>query len=172
MHSTALQAIPATLYLPQFGLDFPVMRVAGMGDYFPVRAFCKRVGLAPQPQLERLQADHSYADGLETFTVPTAGGPQDALCIRKKERAWWLASLEPRTVRKLEERFGIPLGEFKQAVMDAADRLWWSVADGPADMAPLGREPVGAFYLHCRRCGAKHRLELQGHTVLWEIDEG
>src|SRR5215470_4897503 len=85
VHSTALQAIPATLYLPQFELDFPVMRVAGMGDYFPVRAFCKRIGLAPQPQLERLQADHSYASGVETFTVPTAGGPQDALCIRKKE---------------------------------------------------------------------------------------
>jgi hypothetical protein len=172
MHSTALQAIPATLYLPQFGLDFPVMRVAGMGDYFPVRAFCKRIGLAPQPQLERLQADRSYTDGLETFTVPTAGGPQDALCIRKKELAWWLVSLEPRTVRKLEERFGIPLGEFKQAVMDAADRLWWGAADGSADWAPLGEEPVGAFYLHCRRCGARHRLELQGHTVLWEIDEG
>lgn len=171
MHNTALQAIPATLYLPQFGLDFPVMRIAGMGDYFPVRAFCKRIGLAPQPQLERLQADTSYTHGLETITVPTAGGPQDALCIRKKELAWWLASLEPRTVRKLEERFGIPLGEFKQAVMDAADRLWWGVADGPADRAPHGAEPAGAFYLHCRRCGARHRLELQGHTVLWEIDE-
>ena len=97
MHNEILQAIPATLYLPQFGLDFPVMRMAGMGDYFPVRAFCKRIGLASQPQLERLQSDASYAGGLETFTVPTAGGPQDALCIRKKELAWWIASLEPRT---------------------------------------------------------------------------
>jgi hypothetical protein len=69
-----LQAIPATLYLPQFGLNFPVMRVAGMGDYFPVRAFCKRIGLAPQPQLERLQADASYAGGLETFTGQLLAG--------------------------------------------------------------------------------------------------
>jgi hypothetical protein len=171
MHNEVLQAIPATLYLPQFGLDFPVMRVAGMGDYFPVRAFCKRIGLASQPQLERLQSDASYAGGLETFTVPTAGGPQDALCIRKKELAWWIASLEPRTVRKLEERFGIPLGEFKQAVMDAADRLWWGIADTSSARMPHGAEPAGAFFLHCRRCGARHRLELQGHAVLWGIDE-
>jgi hypothetical protein len=103
--------------------------------------------------------------------VPTAGGPQDALCIRKKELAWWIASLEPRTVRKLEERFGIPLGEFKQAVMDAADRLWWGIADTSSARMPHGAEPAGAFFLHCRRCGARHRLELQGHAVLWGIDE-
>ncbi len=171
MHEKPIQAIPATLYLPQFGLEFPVMRIAGMGDYFPVRAFCKRIGLNSAPQVERLQTDSTFDDGLEILNVPTAGGAQDALCIRKKELAWWLATLEPRTVRKLEERFGIPLGEFKQAVMDAADRLWWGVTEAPADQAPRGPEPAGAFYLHCRRCGARHRLELQGSVVVWEIDE-
>jgi hypothetical protein len=171
MHDKPMQALPAKLYVEQFRLTVPVMRVAGMGDYFPVRAFCKALGLSPLPQLEKLKADSSYAEGLEIFTVPTAGGPQEAVCLRKREVAWWLGNLEPKTIRKLEERFSTTLADFKQAVMDAADRLWWGMTDAPAVHAPRGVEPEGAFYLHCRRCGARHRLELIGSTVLWEIDD-
>lgn len=171
MHDTALRAIPATLYVPQFKLTFPVIRVAGMGDYFPMRAFCDRIGLAPQPQQDKVRADAAYSAGLETFTIPTAGGPQDALCIRKREMAWWLATLEARTVKRLEARFSVPLDEFKQAVMDAADALWWGVTDEQASKTTRNEEPRGTLYLHCRRCHARHKLELMATGYLWEIDE-
>jgi hypothetical protein len=160
MPDALVQVVPAMLYLSQFDLEVPVLRVSGMGDYFPVRAFCKAIGLSSPPQVERLQSDSTYEAGLETFTVQTAGGPQPSLCIRKRELAWWLASLEPRTVRKLEQRFGIPLAEFKQSIMDAADTLWWGVQ---------ARPNYGAVYLYCRRCKAKHRLELRGNEMTWEI---
>lgn len=50
------------LHVPQYNIEAPVLRVSGMGDYFPVRQFCKATGLASQPQLEKLQSDGSYAD--------------------------------------------------------------------------------------------------------------
>jgi hypothetical protein len=63
------------------------------------------------------------------------------------------------------------MGEFKQALMNAADRLWWGVAEVPADRALTVAEPVGAIYLLCRRCRTRHRLELVNGGVVWEIDE-
>jgi hypothetical protein len=168
MHTEAIQVTPATLYLPQFGLEVPVLRVSGMGDYFPVRQFCTAIGLNSRPQVEKIQTDSSYEDGRETFTVDTPGGPQESVCLRKKELAWWLANLEPRTVRKLEARFGIPLGDFKQAVMHAADALWWSApaSSGHGELAPINH---GAIYLQCRRCKALHKLALSGDHFSWEI---
>jgi P22_AR N-terminal domain len=170
MPDSPIQVVPAMLHLSQFDLEVPVLRVSGMGDYFPVRAFCKAIGLSSPPQVERLQSDTTYEAGLETFTVQTAGGPQPSLCIRKRELAWWLASLEPRTVRKLEQRFGIPLAEFKQSIMDAADTLWWGVqAPTPPSRALQARPNYGEMYLHCLRCKTKHRLGLHGTEMTWEI---
>jgi hypothetical protein len=143
-----------------------------MGDYFPIRAFCKKIGLAFQPQLEKVQTDSSYAEGVEILSAPTAGGLQETVCLRKREVAYWLATLEPRTVRKLEERFSTTLADFKQAVMDAADRLWWGVQSELPTRALLVRQDHFVGYLHCRRCGARHRLEAAiGGTWSWEIDE-
>jgi P22_AR N-terminal domain len=172
MHTTALQVIPAELTIPQFGILVPVMRVPGMGDYFPVRAFCRAIGLARQAQLERIQNMQELQEAIETFTIPTAGGPQETICLRKAELAWWLGTLEPRTIRKLEERFSTTLEIFKRELMDAADRMWWGVSDQPHVSRALQVQPHGAIFLHCRRCHARHRLEmLSDMTFTWEIDE-
>ncbi len=171
MHDQPLQVVPAKLYLPQFGVEVPVLRISGMGDYFPIRAFCKAIGIPSQPQLQRIQDDPDFAEGTEILSVSTAGGPQESVCLRKREIAWWLSTLDPRTVRKLEAHLGTTLKEFKQAVMDAADRLWWGVADVPAEHALQTVEPHGTLWLHCRRCRARHRLEFASGTVSWEIDE-
>ena len=171
MHDGALQVIPAQLYIEQFRVRVPVLRIPGMGDYFPIRAFCKALGIAHQPQLQRIRDDSDFADGIEYLDVQTAGGEQETLCLRKREVAWWLGTMEPKTIRKLEERFSTTLDEFKQAVMDAADRLWWGVAEAPTSRASQGDEPEGTWYLRCRRCGARHKLEVQGSTLLWEIAE-
>lgn len=168
-----VQVIPATLYLAQFRLEVPVMRVPGMGDYFPVRAFCRAIGLPSHTQVEKLQTNSEYANAIETFTIPTSGGPQVAVCLRKREVAYWLGTLETRTIRKLEARFNTTLDTFKQALMDAADVLWWGTGVGMAspEQTLQRTEPTGALTLHCRRCGAQHRLEVAHGTVLWEIDE-
>jgi hypothetical protein len=172
MHDKVIRAIPATMYVPQFKLQFHVMRLAGMGDYFPMRSFCEKIGLAPQAQQDKVRADANFEDGLETLTIPTLGGPQEALCIRKRELAWWLATLEPRTIKKLEDRFKTTLDEFKQAVMDAADALWWGDVNVNKAAGARDEEPRGALYLHCRRCHARHRLELHSHGDFdWEIDD-
>src|SRR5262245_66313811 len=55
--------------------------------------------------------------------------------------------------------------------MDAADRLWWGRADASSARTPHGAEPTGAFSLHCQRCGARHKFELQSHAIYWEVDE-
>jgi hypothetical protein len=170
-HTTPLQVIPAELTIPQFGILVPVMRVPGMGDYFPVSAFCRAVGLGHQTQLDRIRGMEELQDAIETFTIPTPGGSQETICLRKSGLAWWLGTLEPRTIRKLEERFATTLDTFKRELMDAADRMWWGVSDAPS-RALVAREPHGAIWLHCRRCHARHRLEiLPGMQITWEIDE-
>lgn len=172
MADVPVQVIPARLYLPQFGIDVPVVRVPGMGDYIPMRMLCRALGIAHQPQLQRLQVDDDLAVGVETFSIQTAGGEQQMVCLRRREVAWWLGSLDSRLVRKLEQRFNTTLAEFKRELMDAADRLWWGVAEVPPERALAVAEPSGAIYLHCRRCRARHRLELvPGAGVHWEIDE-
>jgi hypothetical protein len=73
-------------------------------------------------------------------------------------------------VRKLEQRFGIPLAEFKQSIMDAADTLWWGVqAPTPPNRALQARPNYGEIYLHCLRCKTKHRLGLHGTEMTREI---
>ncbi len=172
MPDTPIQVTPAKLYLPHFKLEVPVLRVSGMGDYFPLRAFCAALGLAHQPQLQRVQDDPDLEPGREVFTVRTPGGPQETVCLRKKEVAWWLGTMDPRLVRKLEQRFSTTLAEFKQAVMDAADQLWWGVQSEQPTQALVTRQDRFVAYLHCRRCGTRHRLEgAPGSMVTWEIDE-
>lgn len=170
-HNTPLQVIPAELHIAQLDIQVPVMRVPGMGDYFPVRAFCKAIGLAHQAQLERIQHMQELEDATEVFTIPTSGGPQEAVCLRKSGLAWWLGTLEPRTIRKLEARFNTTLDSFKRELMDAADRLWWGASTAPSNRAMQTIEPHGSLWLHCRRCHARHRLEIMAGSFTWEIDE-
>jgi len=128
-----------TIELSQFGIRVPIVRVEGAGDYLPLRALCTAVGIASQPQVERVQEDPDYKPGGEQYDVPTAGGVQPAVvCPRRREVAWWLGDMDPRLRRKLEARFSTTLGEFKQALMDAADALWWGVRcrARPARSAP------------------------------------
>lgn len=159
-----------SLPLPQFGIDVPIVRVEGMGDYFPMRALCKALGIASQPQVERIQDDPDYAAGIETFTVPTAGGPQETVCLRKREVAWWLGKLDARLARKLEARFSVTLADFKQALMDAADALWWGVRAVVPATAPAARVEV-VMHLSCLRCRTLHRFTSDGKHTSWEIAE-
>jgi hypothetical protein len=171
MHGDTLQVVPAKLYVEQFKIEVPVLRIPGMGDYFPMRAFCKALGIVHQPQLQRIQSDPDFAEGVEFFDIQTAGGEQEAVCLRKREVAWWLGTMDPSVTCKLEERFSTTLVEFKQAVMDAADRLWWGV-QSESPQALQSRQDHFVGYLHCRRCGARHRLEMAaGGSWSWEIEE-
>lgn len=114
--------------------------------------------------------NRGLADGLETFSVETAGGVQPSMCIRKRELAWWLASLESQTVRRLEQRFGIPLGDFKQSIMDAADALWWGVRAIVPTPAASGRIEV-TIRLECLRCRTRHKYTSDRLQSTWSIDD-
>lgn len=161
-----------TLELTQFGIAVPIVRVEGKGDYFPLRALCIALGIASQPQVERVQGDPDYQDGIETYDVPTKGGPQESVCLRKREVAWWLGDMDPRIRRKLEARFSTTLAEFKQSLMDAADALWWGVrAVVPATQARDGGRVEVMMHLSCLRCRTPHRFTSDGTHTSWEIAE-
>ncbi|HEU4783481.1 MAG TPA: phage antirepressor N-terminal domain-containing protein, partial [Ktedonobacterales bacterium] len=165
-----MRIIYDTLHLAQFGVDVPIVRVEGMGDYFPVRPLCKALGIASHPQVERIQNDPDYVAGIETFTIPTAGGPQETVCLRKREVAWWLGKLDPRLARKLEARFSVTLADFKQSLMDAADALWWGVrAVVPAALSFNTTRVEVTMHLSCLRCRTLHRFTSDGKHTSWEI---
>lgn len=168
MPQEPVRVIYDTIHLPQFGVDVPIVRVEGMGDYFPVRPLCKVLSISSSGQLEKIQGDPTYAPGLETFTVPSAGGAQPTVCLRKREVAWWIGHLEPKI---LERRFQVTVEEFKQALMDAADALWWGVrAIAPISQANVPRVEV-TMHLSCLRCRTLHRFTSDGERSSWEIAE-
>lgn len=171
MEDKPLQVTPRELYLAPLGIHVPVVRVEERGDYFPVRGFCKVAGIPSNTQLERLKNDPDFEDGLLVLSVVTAGGAQDTLCLRKRELAWWLGTLETRVVRKLETHLGITLAEFKRILMDAADRLMWGVTEVPPERALTVPAPSGATHLYCLRCRAHHVLEIGAGAVSWELAE-
>jgi antirepressor protein len=171
MPDAPLRVIYDSVHLPQFEVDVPIVRVEGMGDYFPVRPLCKVLGISSSGQLEKLQGDPAYAAGLETFTVPSAGGAQETVCLRKREVAWWIGHLDTRVVKQLERRFQVTVDEFKQSLMDAADALWWGVrAVVPVSARTSPRMEI-VMRLSCLRCRTPHTFTSDGIHTAWEIAE-
>jgi hypothetical protein len=143
-----------TLHLAQFDIDVPILRVESMGDYFPIKAFCLALHITHQSQLEKINNDlDHYAAGTEYFPMDTAGGEQEVLCLRKRETAWWISTLSPKT---LEKRYGATVEDLKQSLMDAADALWWgvrAVAPVTSTLVPLEHNLWAGQ--RCQYCG-KH----------------
>lgn len=160
---------PFVATLDKWQMTVPIIRTDDGRVYFAIRALCRGLGVSVQAQLEALQADEYYAAALHPFKIPTDGGMQETMCIRKRECAWWLAHISPKRV-KADVRGR--LEEFQADLMAAADRLAFGdlsdvLAGTSRALQPL---PHGAFYFPCQRCGAPHRFIVRNGQAYIEID--
>lgn len=125
--------------------------------YLPVRMTCQALGIDHKGQLERLQGEDGYPDALVELPIPTAGGMQRATCIRKREGAAWVGSINPRKVKaSVRGR----LEEFRNDLLAAADRLLFGDMSGIATLPAVVKRPHGHIDLDCPRCGAGWTLLL------------
>lgn len=149
-----------------FGVDVPAVAL-GRAVYFPMRALCGVVGLAPQKQVERLREDGRFADALRTLPVPTPKGLRDAVCInrgtpQKPYVAMWLGSVD--TTRCAITAKG-PVERFQAELFAAADRfLFGDLSDVVSDDVSRAARPIAGI-LHlgdCPRCGLGLCLIMDG----------
>lgn len=125
--------------------------------YFPIAQVCEGIGLNAKWQLERLRSDPDYAPGLEELPVPTAGGTQKMICIRKKELAWWLIHVRDASC-KVHIRGH--LEEIKQAFMNAAERILFGdiERDETEERGVIAVSIRQEIIFSCLDCGARHRI--------------
>lgn len=135
-----------------FDVEVPTVAI-GRVVYFPVRALCGALGLAPQKQMGKLRGDPRYHDALRDLPVPTVKGQRPTLCLRKREAARWLSEIDAAHV-KLSVRG--TLQQFQDELFAAADRwLFGDDSDVVYDPGTKSDKPVsGKLHLgDCPRCG-------------------
>lgn len=142
----------ATLRVKQFEVDVSAV-VVGRAIYFPLRALCEVIGIAPQMQIKRLKTDSRFEDGaLRELPIPTAKGLRDAICIRKQQVGVWLSSIEPKKVAITARG---PLEEFQRALFAAAERFLFGDTSDVVQSEERAVKPIyGVIHLgDCPRCG-------------------
>jgi hypothetical protein len=91
-----------------------------VAQWFPIRAQCDLLELDVDRQKRTIRED--YPDSVREIPVELAVGWRRMLCIRKKELALWIASIEPSRCR-LKARG--PLEDYRRELLAAADQLFW-----------------------------------------------
>jgi hypothetical protein len=151
--STATEAYRySRLHIPVFDVDVPTVAI-GRGVYFPLRAFCQMLGIAPQKQIDRMREDGRFHDGLRTVPIPTIKGTREAVCLNKRHLSMWLSLVD--TSRCALSARG-PIEDFQRRLFDAADRwLFGDTSDVVYDAGAKSDKPVtGTLHLgDCPRCG-------------------
>lgn len=71
----------------------------GEGIAVPVRLICEGLGLAVQPQSDRLREHDVLAQGLRVVRVPIEGRIRSVVAILHSYIAFWLATITPSQVR-------------------------------------------------------------------------
>jgi hypothetical protein len=142
---------PFAVQLPKWDMDVTIVRTNDGRTYFAVRHICEALGLARQPQLTALQSDERYADALQGFRIPTEGGMQDVVCLRRRECAWWLANINPK---KCAATVRDRLEEFQADLMAEADRLAWGDLSSVLPALQIDQPIRGELTCNCPRCGA------------------
>jgi len=68
--------------------------------FVPIARLCENLGVDRASQLQRVQEHEVLNSGLLTLRLQTAGGLQDALCLRLDLVPYWLAQINARRVRQ------------------------------------------------------------------------
>src|SRR5258708_31578349 len=121
---------PYAVQLSKWDMDVTIVRQSDGPTYFTIRHVCEALGVATNRQLQVLQ---------------------DAMCIRKREAAWWLATINPKKVRaEVRDR----LEEFQADLMAEADRLPWGDLSSVLPALQIHQPIRGELTCNCPRCGA------------------
>lgn len=72
----------------------------GEGVAVPIRLVCDALGLATQPQSDRLREHDVLSQGLRVVRVPIHGRVRSVLAIMHTHIAFWLATIPPSHVRE------------------------------------------------------------------------
>lgn len=151
--STAMETYRySRLRIRYFEKEIPAVAV-GRAVYFPMRALCDALGMAPQTQITRLREDSRFAEAFRTIPIPTVKGLRDAVCINKRQVGMWLGSIDPH--RCPLTALG-PISQFQRELFDAADRfLFGNTSDSAYDPATKSDQPIGGTLKvgHCPGCG-------------------
>jgi hypothetical protein len=68
--------------------------------FVPIARLCENLGVDRGSQVQRLQDHEVLNSGLMTLRLQTAGGLQEALCLRLDLVPYWLAQINTRRVRR------------------------------------------------------------------------
>ena len=69
------------------------------GVFVAITPICDRLGIRPEKQRERIKRDAILSEGSAVVAFPSAGGPQDTLCLRLDLINGWLFTLDESRVR-------------------------------------------------------------------------
>ncbi len=82
-----------------YGDEIIAVQEPGSGViYVPVGRLCDNLGIQRRNQMDRLRDHEVLSQGLATVTIGTAGGPQDAECLRLDLIPLWLTTINPKRV--------------------------------------------------------------------------
>ncbi len=82
------------------GDDLVAAVLEGEGVAVPIRLVCDALGLATQPQSDRLREHDVLSQGLRVVRVPIGGRVRSVLAILHTHIAFWLATITPSQVRE------------------------------------------------------------------------
>lgn len=106
--------------------------------YTPAKPIAENIGVAWQSQIQKLK-NNSKRWGVTMIVIPSAGGPQEMVCLPLRKLPAYLLSIDPRKV-KPEVRFKL---EIYQEECD--DALWNYWNQGYA-VNPRAVDPEGVYY--------------------------
>ena len=73
--------------------------------YAPVKPICDILGLDWSVQYRRIERDEVLSEGMVIMAIPSAGGPQEAVCLPDEMLHGWLFGVEVKRIRaELRER--------------------------------------------------------------------
>lgn len=131
----------------RWGLSIPIY-VGDDGEaYVPVRHTCQQFGISTSTQLARLREDKDLIPGVAEMPQVTEGGPQKIVCVRWREAAWWLATIDASKVRR---DIRDDLDAIRQALIDYAASLLSGKAPIHVLPAPSSTAARGVIALSSR----------------------
>ena len=150
----------------EWGISVTFVRTEDNAVYVSVRQLCVELGIDGGKQIKKLEADPDFASGLAELPVPTAGGMQKMVCIRKREMAWWLINLNDSHCKPNVRGH---IQEIKQTIIEAAEKLLFGDIDREPDSARgvIAVSSRNEIVFACLDCGAKHRIViLNGEPIV------
>ena len=163
---------------PEWGID--VITIAQDRDgalYFPVKIICDALAIDRMSQAAIVKEDGRIRGGARMIRLPSRGGAQETLCLRRRELAIWLTLIDPDRVGPRARARG-RLQEFQAALWHLAERIAFkgkASTDASAVPAPVVTTMEGTQYTvtHCPDCGARLRAEVRdGKLSLWHAGDG